>query len=43
MADGDKDTIHADAGSYFVIDSTKFAQITSDVSDTFGGVAASAG
>jgi len=41
--DGDTDEIHADAGSYFVIDSTKFSQITAEQSDTFSGVAASAG
>jgi len=41
--DGDTDLIHANAGSYFVIDSTKFSQITSAVSDTFSGVAISVG
>jgi len=42
-SDGDEDEIHADTGSYFVIDSTKFAQITSAVSESFAGVTASAG
>ena len=41
--DADTDLIHADTGSYFVIDSTKFAQITSAVSDTFGSLIASVG
>ena len=41
--DGDTDAIHAGAGSYFVIDSTKFAQITPTVSESFAGVAASTG
>ncbi len=41
LTDGDTDAIHADTGSYYVIDSTKFAQITSAVSDTFGGLIAS--
>jgi len=40
-ADGDEDAIHADTGSYFVIDSTKYAQITPAALDTFGGLIAS--
>ncbi len=40
---GDTDEIHADTGSYYVIDSTKLAQITAEQSDTFSGVAASVG
>jgi len=42
-SDEDTDAIHADTGSYFVIDSTKFAQITPTVSESFAGVTASAG
>jgi len=42
-SDGDEDAIHADTGSYFVIDSTKFAQITPTEPDTFSGVVASVG
>ncbi len=41
--DGDTDTIHADSGSYYVIDSTKFTHITPTAPATFGGVAASVG
>jgi len=33
--DDDTDTIHANTGSYFVIDSTKFTQITPTTADTF--------
>ena len=42
-ADGDTDLIHANAGSYFVIDSTTFTQITPTTADTFGGLTASVG
>jgi len=40
-SDGDEDEIHADTGSYFVIDSTKFSQITPTAFDSFSGVTAS--
>ncbi len=40
-SDGDTDEIHADAGSYYVIDSTKFAHITPTAPDTFSGLVAS--
>ena len=40
--DGDTDEIHADTGSYYVIDSHKFSQITPTAFDVFGGVIASA-
>ncbi len=40
-SDEDTDTIHADTGSYFVIDSAKFAPITAEQSATFGGLTAS--
>ncbi len=41
FSDGDEDEIYADTGSYFVMDSTKFAQITPTALDTFGGLVAS--
>jgi len=41
--DADTDAIHADTGSYMVMGSGKFAQITGTASDTFGGVVASVG
>jgi len=40
-SDGDEDEIHSGTGSYFVIDSSKFAQVTPTALDVFGGVAAS--